>query len=114
MFGLAVRWPLAGVAPQIEQDLRDYVADESYEKFAGLTNLHQKTWRMRSNEYFEGIYVFASSEAREAFQADFTPQVAGSKVSQIIGTGPMAIEPFEILALVEGPNGFRAAAKFEA
>lgn len=114
MFGLAVRWPLAEATPQIEQDLHDYVADESYEKFAGLANLHQKTWRMRSGEYFEGIYVFNSSDARESFQADFTPRVAESKVSQIIGTGPEAIEPFEILALVEGPSGFRAAPRFEA
>ena len=59
MFGLAVRWSLAQATPQIEQKLRDYVADESFAKFAELPDLHQKTWRMVSGAYFEGIYVFA-------------------------------------------------------
>ena len=114
MFGLAVRWSLEGASTQTEQDLRDYVATESYANFAQLANLHQKTWRMIPGEYFEGIYVFTSSEARAAFQVDFTPRVGQSKVSILIGSEPFNIEPFEILALVEGPEGFRAAPRFEA
>lgn len=114
MFGLAVRWSLADSTPQTEQDLRDYVAEESYAKFAELPDLHQKTWRMVGGEYFEGIYVFASDSAREGFQTDFTPRVAASKVSVLIGAEPMAIEPFEILALVEGPALFRAGERFES
>lgn len=114
MFGLAVRWSLAQATPQIEQKLRDYVADESFAKFAELPDLHQKTWRMVSGAYFEGIYVFESAAAREGFQNDFTPRVGASKVSVIVGSEPIAIEPFEILALVEGPAQFRAAARFES
>ena len=114
MYGLAVRWSLQGASTQTEQDLRDYVADESYAKFAGLPELHQKTWRLVSGEYFEGIYVFASTQAREAFQTEFSGLVGASKVSVMIGSHPVAIEPFEILALVEGPARFRAAARFEA
>lgn len=113
MYGLAVRWSLAQATPQIEQELRDYVADESYAKFGALPELHQKTWRVKSNEYFEGLYIFASSDAREAFQTDFTPKVGDSKVSKIIGSQPILIEPFEILAIVDGPAGFRSAARFE-
>lgn len=114
MFGLAVRWSLADATPHTEQNLRDYVAEESYARFAELPNLHQKTWRMRSGEFFEGIYVFSSTEARQAFQTDFTPRVADSKVSTIVGSSAIAIEPFEILALVEGPAEFLAAPRFES
>ena len=114
MFGLAVRWSLAEVTPQTEQDLRDYVAEESFARFAALADLHQKTWRMVSGAYSEGVYVFSSDSSREAFQSDFTPRVGDSKVSEIVGSSPIAIEPFEVLALVEGPAQFRAAARFES
>lgn len=113
MFGLAVRWSLVETSPETLQELRDYVATESYPRFAALDGLHIKTWRAREQEWFEGIYVFESSSAREDFQAESIPNIAKGRVSQIVGAGPISVEPFEVLAVVEGPAGFRAGPRFE-
>jgi hypothetical protein len=93
--------------------LRTYVEDESYSKFAGLDGLRFKSWRARPGEWFEGSYVFASAKARDAFQTDFEPTAAESAGSRIIGSGPILIEPCEIVAVVRGPSGFRSSPTFE-
>ena len=63
MFGLTVRWSLADAAPDVLDELRAYVEDVSFSRFAGLDGLRFKSWRARPGEWFEGSYVFASSEA---------------------------------------------------
>ncbi len=113
MFGLTVRWSLADAAPEVLEELRAYVEDVSFSRFAGLDGLRFKSWRARPGEWFEGSYVFASSEARDAFQSGFEPGAAESAGSQIIGSAPILIEPCEIVAVVRGPAGFRSAARFE-
>jgi len=111
--GLTVRWSLADAPSDALDKLRTYVEDESYSKFAGLDGLRFKSWRARPGEWFEGSYVFASAKARDAFQADFEPKAAESAGSRIIGSGPILIEPCEIVAVVRGPSGFRSSPTFE-
>lgn len=113
MFGLAVRWSLVDCSDEVLPTLRDYVAEESYSVFEQLAGLRFKTWRAREGEWFEGVYVFVSAQARADFQDDFAPRVAQSKGSTITGAGPISIEPFEVIAVAEGPEGFLGAPRFE-
>jgi hypothetical protein len=113
MYGLSVRWSLVDAPADIMERLRSYVEDSSFHQFAGLEGLRFKTWRARDGEWFEGTYVFVSDAARATFQADFTVRAAASPGSQLIGSPP-TIEPFEVVAVVRGPNGFKSAARFEA
>jgi hypothetical protein len=113
MYGLTVRWSLADAPPQALDELRTYVEDVSFGRFAALDGLRFKSWRARDGEWFEGCYVFATAEARTAFQADFEPAAADSPGSKIVGSAPILIEPCEIVAVVRGPSGFRSSPTFE-
>jgi hypothetical protein len=106
MLGLSVRWSLVGTGADVAAELRDYVASASLERFSGMPGLCFKTWRMREGEWFEGTYVFAGVAEREAFQAAFTAQAPSAPVSGIIGAAPVSIEPFEVVAVAEGGEGF--------
>ena len=113
MFGLTVRWSLADAPPGTLERLRSYVEDESHARFAGLDGLRYKTWRARDGEWFEGQYVFVSTQARADFQAGFEKAAPTAQGTRIIGAEPILIEPCEVVAVVRGPAGFRSAARFE-
>ena len=113
MYGLSVRWSLADAPSDTLDRLRDYVENESHAKFAGLAGLRFKTWRARGGEWFEGTYVFVSAETRAAFQADFEAKADSVPGTTMIGVSP-DVEPFEVVAVVRGPAGFRSAARFES
>ncbi|MRJ74986.1 hypothetical protein GEV29_00390 [Aeromicrobium sp. SMF47] len=113
MYGLTVRWSLTDAPKGTLKALRAYVEDESYAKFAGLEGLRFKTWRAVKGQWFEGSYVFVSTEAREAFQRSFEVVAADSAVSQLIGSPPVTIEPSEVIGVVRGPAGFRSSGRFE-
>lgn len=110
MYGLAVRWSLAGTGEDLAKTLRDYVAGESLERFTGREGLRFKTWRMRAGEWFEGTYVFATAEARDAFLESFREQAPTSPGTKLIGAEPEFMEPFEVVAVAEGAAGFAAGA----
>jgi len=112
MKGLTVRWSLADAPEGIEDDLASYVAETSHAKFTGMTGLNFKTWRVRPGEWFEGVYVFASDEARQEFQESFTAGAADSPGSKLIGSAPVLIEECDVVAVAEGWDGFRADARF--
>ena len=112
MHGLTVRWSLEGAPDGVEQRLAAYVADTSHARFTGKDGLRFKTWRMRAGEWFEGCYVFASSQARADFQAEFAASAAESAGSQIVGAAPVLIEPCEVVAVAEGAAGFLAAPSY--
>ena len=76
MKGLTVRWSLADAPQGVEAELATYVEGTSHAKFTGMSDLRFKTWRMRAGEWFEGCYVFATDEARAAFQETFTAGAA--------------------------------------
>jgi len=112
MFGLSVRWSLTDAPDGVLSRLHDYVESESHAKFAGLPGLRFKTWRAREGEWFEGTYVFVSDEARAQFQADFEARAVDAPGTALTGATP-TIEPFEVVAVVRGPAGFRSSARFE-
>jgi len=109
-FGLTVRWSLADAPDQIAEQLREYVVGTSMAKFMFLDGLAFKTWRMREGEWFEGTYVFDTVRDRDDFRATFEEGAAESPVSQLVGSSPAAIEDFEVVAIAEGPAGFRRGA----
>jgi hypothetical protein len=113
MRGLTVRWSLADAPEGVEQQLRDYVGDASYDRFSGMDGLAYKTWRMVPGQWFEGCYVFADAAAREAFQTSFSAGAADAPGSKIIGSAPVLIEPCEVVAIAEGAAGFAVAARAE-
>ena len=113
MHGLTVRWSLTDAPSDALPRLRTYVEEESFARFAGLEGLRFKSWRARPGEWFEGSYVFVSSEARERFQADVEAHAATAAGSMIVGSPPVLIEACEMVAVVRGPAGFRSSSTFE-
>ena len=109
MLGLTIRWSLAGAPEGVEEQLASFVAETSHARFTGMAGLRWKTWRMVRGEWFEGLYVFATSEAREEFQRTFTEGAAQSPGSQMIGSSPILVEACDIVAIAEGADGFTAA-----
>lgn len=106
-YGLAVRWSLQEAPTDVAQRLRDYVVGTSMANFMFLDGLAFKTWRMREGEWFEGTYVFDRQVYRDDFQKDFVARAEGSPGSEIIGSAPVSIEAFEVVAIAEGPERFR-------
>ena len=106
MFGLSVRWSLAEASDDAPARLRAYVVGRSLARFTQLAGLRFKTWRMIEGDWFEGTYVFASAAARDDFAAGFAATAAESPGSLLVGSSPVAIEAFEVVAIAEGPSGF--------
>lgn len=101
-----MRWSLAGTDEAVAQQLRDYVTETSWATFTGMAGLSLKTWRLRTGEWFEGDYVFATDEARQSFQDDFTGRAEQAPISVMLGAGPVDITAFEVVAVAEGWEGF--------
>jgi hypothetical protein len=106
-YGLTVRWSLEDADTGVGQKLRDYVIGTSMANFMFLDGLAFKTWRMSEGQWFEGTYVFDQAVYRDDFQHEFAAQAEQSAGSKIIGSAPVTIEPFEVVAIAEGPAGFR-------
>lgn len=106
-FGLAVRWSLTEAPGDVAEQLREYVVGTSMANFMFLDGLAFKTWRMREGEWFEGTYVFDAAKDRDDFCEEFTAAAAESPGSRIIGSAPIEITPFEVVAIAEGPAQFR-------
>ncbi|MCD4533898.1 hypothetical protein LRP67_07380 [Nocardioides sp. cx-169] len=111
MNGLTVRWSLADAPEGTVASLRDYIAETSHARFTGMSGLRFKTWRLREGEWFEGIYVFASDQARADFQESFAATAEQAPGSQIIGSAPVLVEECDIVAIAEGWDGFSATAR---
>ncbi|HEY0902349.1 MAG TPA: hypothetical protein VGE14_00510 [Marmoricola sp.] len=110
--GLTVRWSLVDAPEGAEEMLAAYVEETSHARFTGMDGLRFKTWRLREREWFEGCYVFADDEAREAFQTAFTQTAADSPGSRLVGSAPVLIEPCRIVAVAEGGAGFASAGRY--
>lgn len=109
-YGLTVRWSLQGAPEDAADRLREYVVGTSIARFMFLDGLAFKVWRMRAGEWFEGTYVFDSEQERTAFREGFEPGAAASAGSELIGSPPVLIEDWEVVAIAEGPAGFRRGA----
>jgi hypothetical protein len=103
MFGLTTRWSLEGTGTQVSDSLRDYVRDESQPRFTGRPGLVEKIWTMKPGSFFAGTYLWATEEARREFVASLA--TVPSKVTEIVGHGPDAVEEFEVVAVAEGGEG---------
>ena len=112
MHGLTVRWSLRDAPEGVEQSLASYVEGTSHARFTGMTGLRFKTWRVRPGEWFEGCYVFASSQERDAFEQDFVATAAEAPGSRIVGAPPVLVEACEVVAVAEGAAGFLAAPSY--
>ena len=109
-YGLTVRWSLEDAPDDAPHQLREYVVGTSIARFMFLDGLAFKVWRMREGEWFEGTYVFDSEQERQVFRDGFEPGAAQTPGSAIIGSAPTAIEEWEVVAIAEGPAGFRRGA----
>lgn len=109
-YGLSVRWSLTQAPKDVAVTLREYVVSTSIAKFMFLDGLAFKTWRMRPREWFEGTYVFDTAQERKVFREQFEADLEGSPVSQLVGSPPLYVEDFEVVAIAEGPAGFRRGA----
>lgn len=109
-YGLSVRWPLADAPAEVADELREYVVGTSIATFMFLDGLAFKTWRMREGEWFEGTYVFDTERDRDEFRSTFEANAATSPVTELIGAAPVLIDDFEVVAIAEGPAGFRRGA----
>ena len=103
MYGLTIRWSLSGTPAGTEQVLRDYVREESLERFTGMPGLHQKTWHLAERGFFSGVYIWSSAEARSEFLAAF--RANPSRVTQLIGNGPELVQEFDVVAVAIGAEG---------
>ena len=106
-YGLSVRWSLQDAPADVAPKLREYVVGTSMARFMFQDGLAFKTWRMVEGQWFEGTYVFDQAVYRDDFAAEFTREAETSPGSAIIGSAPVTIEPFEVVAIAEGPAGFR-------
>jgi hypothetical protein len=106
-YGLSVRWSLEEAPEGVALKLRDYVVGTSMARFMFLDGLAFKTWRMVEGRWFEGTYVFDQAVYRDDFAAEFNRTAAESAGSSIIGSAPVTVEAFEVVAIAEGPAGFR-------
>jgi hypothetical protein len=106
-YGLSVRWSLEDAPDDVGDKLREYVIGTSIAKFMFLEGLAFKTWRMVEGRWFEGTYVFDQQVYRDDFQREFATSATQSAGTKIIGSAPELIEPFEVVAIAEGPAGFR-------
>lgn len=110
MYGLTVRWDLTAAPADVAQELRDYVTGTSLARFSGMDGLRFKTWRLVEGSWFEGTYVFTTAAARDGFEQSFRGTAAESPGSQIVGSAPVVIEPYEVVAVAEGGAGFSSGA----
>ena len=109
-YGLTVRWSLAEAPDDVADQLREYVVGTSIARFMFLDGLAFKVWRMREGEWFEGTYVFDSDQDRTLFREGLDPGAQRSSGSAIIGSAPVLVEDWEVVAIAEGPAGFRRGA----
>lgn len=109
-YGLTVRWSLTGAPEDAADQLREYVVGTSIARFMFLDGLAFKVWRMREGEWFEGTYVFDTEQDRKLFREDFELGAQGAPGSAIIGSAPVLVEEWEVVAIAEGPAGFRRGA----
>ena len=109
-YGLTVRWSLTQAPDDVTDQLREYVVGTSIARFMFLDGLAFKVWRMREGEWFEGTYVFDSEQDRTQFREGFERGGQRSPGSGIIGSAPVLVEDWEVVAIAEGPAGFRRGA----
>ena len=109
-YGLTVRWSLENAPNDARRPaarLRRRHLDRAVHvpRRPGLQGLADAR-----GEWFEGTYVFDSEQDRTVFREGFEPGAANAPGSTIIGSSPVLLEDWEVVAIAEGPAGFRRGA----
>jgi hypothetical protein len=96
MFVRIVLWDLTG-SPMTIDALRDYLRDESIEKFSHVPGMRLKLWIADdAANTWGGLYIWESREAMDA--AGPLP----SRAKALIGKEPVSVTEYEVEATVEG------------
>ena len=103
MYGLTVRWSLAGTPPGTEDRLRDYVQETSVARFTGMPGLVQKTWQLAERGFFSGVYIWSTVQARAQFLESF--RANPSPVSNLVGSDPDVVQEWDLVAVAVGGDG---------
>jgi hypothetical protein len=106
MYGLTIRWSLTHAAAGVDAALRDYVRDESIDRFTGMPGLHFKTWQIVDGGFFAGVYVWATAAARSEFLESF--RSSPSRVTQLVGQDPDVVQEWDVAGIAVGAEGFPA------
>jgi Putative mono-oxygenase ydhR len=89
-----VLWSLADSKTTIEE-LRDYLRDESVDRFADVPGLRFKAWISdEATERWGAVYLWESREAAE--------QELPTRARELIGKDPDIGEDFDVEATIEG------------
>ena len=104
-YGLSVRWSLESApegrrpgAARLRRRARRWPSSCS------STGSPSRPGGWSRAQWFEGTYVFDEKVYRDDFQREFSATAAESAGSGIIGSAPTLIEPFEVVAIAEGPG----------
>jgi hypothetical protein len=79
------------------------VREESVARFTDMPGLVQKTWQINERGFFSGVYIWATTEAREGFLESF--RANPSAVTKIVGHGPDIIQEWELVGVAVGAEG---------
>lgn len=102
-FGLTVRWSLDRAPEGIEAAFRSYVVSAAHERFTGYPGLQEKYWALVPGQYVEGVYLWATAEARTAWVEGLRSEPSHWEAT--IGYGPDLVQEFEVVAVVAGGEG---------
>ena len=96
MKALLLKWDLSNNDPAIFEQLRAYIARESWERYANREGLRQKVWFSNPKErVFGGFYLWDTHEAMEEEIASMY------RVEAMTGVPP-AITRLDVEAIQEG------------
>ncbi len=98
MYALILNWDLSKKSKTIFEQLRQYIADESWKRYEGKKGLVQKIWYSNTETgQFGGIYLW---ESKEAMEEEIRTMY---RVKAMTGVDP-TIHRFDVEAIQEGDH----------
>jgi len=104
MYALILNWDLSQKPKAIFEQLREYIADESWKRYEGKKGLVQKIWYSNiETGQFGGIYLW---ETKEAMEEEIRTMY---RVKAMTGIAP-TIHRFDVEAIQEGDHSIEKLA----
>lgn len=98
MYALILNWDLSQKPKAVFEQLRKYIADESWKRYENKKELIQKIWYSNTETgQFGGIYLW---ETKEAMEEEIRTMY---RVKTMTGVDP-AIHRFDVEAIQEGKH----------
>ena len=98
MYALILNWDLSQKPKEIFDQLRKYIADESWKRYENKKGLVQKIWHSNAEAgQFGGIYLW---ETKEAMEEEIQTMY---RVKAMTGVDP-TIHRFDVEAIQEGDH----------